>query len=801
MRHRLPRVVLAGSCASLAACTIGPRPPAERAAVDVVLTVVDEGGAPLAGAVVAIGDDERTTSTSGTVRLDVNQAVVAIVSADEHLSEPVAIAPRDGEVTVRLWRRIDESGVPRAALHFGGDVMLGRRYLDTGDADRSALVTDAASARAAVAELASLTAVADLTTANLETVVGTLPLADAYPGKRFLIQSPPLVVDALEELGVDLVTLGNNHAYDWRDPGLRSTIAALDAASLPHVGGGLTRAEAVRGRIVDAGPLRVGVISFTTVNGDFVNDQLPGDDEQAPADVAPDQAWQYEQRSFGFGREGDPLYIARADRRAGSVWLLYEAIEEEIDDDAAMAPLWSALTAAGAYPELQDWVARRGHGGAAPYSVEEMRASIDALRADGVDQVIVQVHGGFQFGEVKSEGARNVAHRAIDAGADMVINHHPHVLQGLEWYRGKLIAYSLGNLVFDQDFLATFPTAVLRVVIAGDQLLEARALPVMIDRYRPVPAAGDTAQRIVRILDARSALRAETQRVASQTVSQVLEADPEGVEQATVTFERGSGIVGRGRRVATTTITAAPGTPAVLPSCALVRVDELAPGVEFGIDLVDWGRFNDDLDDGAVTSTFPWVLPPSPDRWTIRRGASGDDFDDAVELISDANDEVTLRMIARITTKTNRLLDLDRQPLDGAARFSIELDVLRERGEVPQARLGVDNFVDTDPTVEPVSTRLREVIVPLDVPADGAWHSLSIDLPPETFAAEDGKGANAALLAFDVPPAFRARVALDNVEIVEWREGALFPDGIWMEADRIRAPEAGTFDVQVSGCG
>jgi hypothetical protein len=238
----------------------------------------------------------------------------------------------------------------------------------------------------------------------------------------------------------------------------------------------------------------------------------------------------------------------------------------------------------------------------------------------------------------------------------------------------------------------------------------------------------------------------------------------------------------------------------VLPSCALVRVDRLASGVEFGLDLVDWGRYNDDLADGRTTSNVHWVLPDSPDRWSVRRGPSDDEFDDAIELISDANDDVSMRMIARITTRTNRLLDVEGQPLDGEARFSLDLDIRRERGEVPRARLVVDNFVDTDPTVEPVSTRLREVLVPLDVPDDGEWHSVSIDLPPETFADEDGRDANAALLYFELPPAFRSKVAFDNVEVVEWREGALFPGGIWLEADRIRAPEAGTFEVEISGC-
>ena len=76
------------------------------------------------------------------------------------------------------------------------------------------------------------------------------------------------------------------------------------------------------------------------------------------------------------------------------------------------------------------------------------------------------------------------AHAAIDAGADLVVGHHPHVLQGFEWYKGRLIAYSLGNFVFDQDFLSTFPSVILRTIFEGNRMIDARIIPLTIDRYR-----------------------------------------------------------------------------------------------------------------------------------------------------------------------------------------------------------------------------------------------------------------------------------------------------------------------------
>jgi len=65
----------------------------------------------------------------------------------------------------------------------------------------------------------------------------------------------------------------------------------------------------------------------------------------------------------------------------------------------------------------------------------------------------------------------------IDAGADLVIGSHPHVVQGLEFYKGKLIAYSLGNLVFTNSFKETM---LLSIRFSKEEMLEAYVIPCMI---------------------------------------------------------------------------------------------------------------------------------------------------------------------------------------------------------------------------------------------------------------------------------------------------------------------------------
>jgi poly-gamma-glutamate synthesis protein (capsule biosynthesis protein) len=80
----------------------------------------------------------------------------------------------------------------------------------------------------------------------------------------------------------------------------------------------------------------------------------------------------------------------------------------------------------------------------------------------------------------------------VDAGADVVAGGHPHWVQGVELVRGGLVAYSLGNFVFDMDFAReTREGAVLELTFWGDELKGARLVPVVIGAdFAPRPATG-----------------------------------------------------------------------------------------------------------------------------------------------------------------------------------------------------------------------------------------------------------------------------------------------------------------------
>ena len=88
---------------------------------------------------------------------------------------------------------------------------------------------------------------------------------------------------------------------------------------------------------------------------------------------------------------------------------------------------------------------------------------------------------------------------AIDCGADIVVGHHPHTFQGIEIYKGKLIAYSLGNFVFDQRDLENNQSILLRVTFNRERLLRAEIIPIELVTFPRSPkiAEGEMAGEIL----------------------------------------------------------------------------------------------------------------------------------------------------------------------------------------------------------------------------------------------------------------------------------------------------------------
>jgi len=109
---------------------------------------------------------------------------------------------------------------------------------------------------------------------------------------------------------------------------------------------------------------------------------------------------------------------------------------------------------------------------------QDYEAQIAAIEAD---IVIVSIHAGEEYAQDPSEFQKVFSRAAINAGADLVIGHHPHVLQPLEKYKDGWIIYSLGNFLFDQTFSEeTMQGAILKVTFKNKKVEEVSLLPTQI---------------------------------------------------------------------------------------------------------------------------------------------------------------------------------------------------------------------------------------------------------------------------------------------------------------------------------
>jgi poly-gamma-glutamate synthesis protein (capsule biosynthesis protein) len=99
-----------------------------------------------------------------------------------------------------------------------------------------------------------------------------------------------------------------------------------------------------------------------------------------------------------------------------------------------------------------------------------------------------------------------MGHLAIDLGADAVVGHHPHILQGIELYKGRPIAYSLGNFCFGTWTNAVWDSAILKLFFSGGKFLKAEVIPLLINnnqvRMQPRPLDGADALKSLNGLSA-----------------------------------------------------------------------------------------------------------------------------------------------------------------------------------------------------------------------------------------------------------------------------------------------------------
>ncbi len=130
--------------------------------------------------------------------------------------------------------------------------------------------------------------------------------------------------------------------------------------------------------------------------------------------------------------------------------------------------------------DTRQWEATDTSPGVAWLNVDQVQADVRAAR-QVADLVVVLMHFGHENEYTPNDTQRAQARAAIDAGAALVIGHHPHVLQPAEWYGSGLIVYSLGNFVFDGWDNPSNESAILLVDLTEAGVESYRFVPVTID--------------------------------------------------------------------------------------------------------------------------------------------------------------------------------------------------------------------------------------------------------------------------------------------------------------------------------
>lgn len=286
---------------------------------------------------------------------------------------------------------------------------------------------------------------------NLET---TLTDGSCYPsafsGGTWLTTDPSVLKD-LKDFGFNLYGWANNHTLDYSYDGLISTSKALDDAGLVHAGAGMNLYEASRPAMID---LPSGRVAFISICSTF--------DASAPAGI---------QGNTMPGRPGlNPLRYSTVHRITSEQMAALKDIarvtainarsENSVRQGFKKAPPEGTYEFAGSlFSEVEDAAGTGRISVASPKDVARTVHDIqDALRT--CDYVVVMAHSHEIKGtsnEYADYFLEEFAHACIDAGACAVIGGGTHQMKGIELYKGKPVFYSLGNFIFQNEYVRRLP--------------------------------------------------------------------------------------------------------------------------------------------------------------------------------------------------------------------------------------------------------------------------------------------------------------------------------------------------------
>ena len=309
-----------------------------------------------------------------------------------------------------------------AALPLTAQTLPSTTFILTGDAiiNRRVSVYQESNWKAMIGRIRS----ADAAFTNLETNITDFSLPGGAQSGGIYQGSPAWVLDELKWMGFQLISAANNHAYDFGERGVLMNMKALDAAGVTYAGIGKNLARARAPAYLDTSKGRIALI--------------------ATASTLPVAAAAGEQRIDMPGRPGaNPL-------RFETVYNVNAATLQVLHHLSGVAGT-GALSFRGARFQLGQTASVETMPNSS--DLNQLLASIRDARRQA-DWVIVSLHAHESLPGDRRQPAAFIpvfAHAAIDAGADIVAIHGPHVLRPIEIYHGKPIFYSLANFIFQND--------------------------------------------------------------------------------------------------------------------------------------------------------------------------------------------------------------------------------------------------------------------------------------------------------------------------------------------------------------
>jgi poly-gamma-glutamate capsule biosynthesis protein CapA/YwtB (metallophosphatase superfamily) len=286
---------------------------------------------------------------------------------------------------------------------------------------------------------------ADVAFTNLEMLFHDYESYPMHESGGTWMRAEPALAKELVWAGFDLVSRANNHAGDYGVGGMRSTTRHVRDVGLVQAGVGESLAEAREAKFFDAPNARVALVSTASTFPDHARASDTKGDMPARPGLNP---LRFTTTSVVSGERLDALRAVARD------------LGMHVPAEGDRLDLWGRHFRVGNPPGVR---------------TEPLKSDVDGMArvvasaAKMADYTIVtsHTHEGGKDRTVPADFLIAFAHAMIDAGADMFVGHGPHVVRGVEIYRGRPILYSLGDFIFENETLLRFPSEAYEAIGLG----------------------------------------------------------------------------------------------------------------------------------------------------------------------------------------------------------------------------------------------------------------------------------------------------------------------------------------------